>query len=60
MHNQRGVYLMVLSICPQPGFDPAEFENDVILALAGKDPLPSECYSHPGRTVSQKLSSCMI
>jgi glutathione peroxidase len=33
------------------GYDPAEFEGDVRLLLAGKDPLPAECAMHPGRIV---------
>ncbi|GAB4822499.1 hypothetical protein N2152v2_009545 [Parachlorella kessleri] len=32
----------------KPGFDPLEFEGDVLLALAGKAPLPVECFAHPG------------
>lgn len=35
----------------KPGFDPLQFESDVRLALAGKPPLPSECFAHPGRKV---------
>lgn len=35
----------------QPAFDPMNFENDVRLALAGKPPLPNECFTHPGRKV---------
>lgn len=35
----------------KPGFDPLEFEGDVLLALAGKAPLPVECFAHPGRKV---------
>ncbi|PSC67567.1 hypothetical protein C2E20_8780 [Micractinium conductrix] len=35
----------------KPGFDPLEFEGDVRLLLAGKDPLPAECIAHPGRKV---------
>ncbi|KAH7615682.1 putative Glutathione peroxidase [Nannochloris sp. 'desiccata'] len=35
----------------KPGFDPMEFEGDVRLLLAGKDPLPAECIMHPGRKV---------
>ncbi len=35
----------------KPGFDPLEFEGDVRLLLAGKDPLPAECIMHPGRKV---------
>ena len=34
-----------------PAFDPLQFEDDVRLILAGKDPLPSECLLHPGRKV---------
>jgi len=30
-------------------FDPAEFEGDVRLLLAGKAPLAEECIMHPGR-----------
>ncbi|WPT10935.1 Glutathione peroxidase-like protein [Picochlorum sp. SENEW3] len=33
------------------GYDPAEFEGDLRLLLAGKDPLPAECAMHPGRIV---------
>lgn len=32
-------------------FDPMEFEGDVRLALAGRPPLPAECFAHPGRIV---------
>lgn len=32
-------------------FDPADFEGDVRLLLAGKPPLPEECIMHPGRKV---------
>lgn len=39
-----------------PAFDPLEFEDDVKLVLAGKAPLPAECYAHPGRKVC-KLSN---
>lgn len=35
----------------KPAFDPLEFEGDVRLLLAGKDPLPAECITHPGRKV---------
>lgn len=35
----------------KPAFDPAEFEDDVRLVLAGKEPLPPECFAHPGRKV---------
>ena len=34
-----------------PGFDPLEFEGDVRLLLAGKDPTPSECLRSPGKKV---------
>jgi len=32
-------------------FNPADFESDVRLLLAGKPPLPEECILHPGRRV---------
>ena len=32
-----------------PSFDPLEFENDLRLVLAGKQPLPAECFMHPSR-----------
>ena len=35
----------------KPAFDPLEFEGDVRLLLAGKDVLPGECITHPGRKV---------
>lgn len=35
----------------KPSFDPLDFEKDVQLVLRGKDPLPEECYMHPGRLV---------
>lgn len=35
----------------KPAFDPAEFEGDVRLLLAGKPPTPAECATHPGRKV---------
>lgn len=35
----------------KPAFDPLEFEDDVRLMLAGKQPLPAECIMHPGRKV---------
>lgn len=35
----------------RPGFDPLNFEGDLRLALAGKPPLPEECFAHPGRKV---------
>jgi glutathione peroxidase len=35
----------------KPAFDPLDFEADVRLLLAGKEPLPGECVSHPGRKV---------
>jgi glutathione peroxidase-family protein len=34
-----------------PSFDPLEFEGDLRLVLAGKEPTPEECFMHPGRTV---------
>jgi len=34
-----------------PSFDPLDFEKDVQLVLQGRDPLPQECISHPGRIV---------
>lgn len=34
-----------------PAFDPAAFEADVRLLLAGRDPQPPECIMHPGRKV---------
>lgn len=34
-----------------PAFDPLEFEGDIRLLLAGKDPTPAECLSHPGHKV---------
>ena len=34
-----------------PAFDPLDFEGDVRLALAGRDPTPEECVLHPGRKV---------
>lgn len=33
-----------------PSFDPADFEADIRLLLAGKEPLPPECILHPGRS----------
>lgn len=35
----------------KPAFDPLEFEADIRLLLAGKEPLPAECIMHPGRIV---------
>lgn len=35
----------------KPSFNPADFEADVRLLLAGKEPLPAECIAHPGRKV---------
>lgn len=35
----------------KPSFDPLDFEKDVQLVLAGKEPLPEECFLHPGRIV---------
>ena len=35
----------------KPGFDPLDFEADVRLLLAGREPLPAECIMHPGRKV---------
>lgn len=35
----------------KPTLDPLAFENDVKLALAGRDVRPLECISHPGRMV---------
>lgn len=35
----------------KPGFDPSDFEADVRLLLAGRDPQPPECIAHPGRKV---------
>mmetsp|Transcript_6137 Transcript_6137/g.17602 ORF Transcript_6137/g.17602 Transcript_6137/m.17602 type:complete len:101 (-) Transcript_6137:360-662(-) len=32
-------------------FNPADFEDDIKLLLAKKNPLPEECVSHPGRRV---------
>lgn len=34
-----------------PSYDPLEFEGDVRLLLAGKEPTPEECILHPGRKV---------
>lgn len=34
-----------------PAFDPLEFEGDVRLLLAGKDPTPGECLRNPGKRV---------
>ena len=34
-----------------PGFDPLDFEGDVRLLLAGKDPTPPECLRSPGKKV---------
>lgn len=35
----------------KPAFDPLEMEGDVRLLLSGKDVLPGECTTHPGRKV---------
>lgn len=35
----------------KPAFDPLDFEGDVRMLLAGRDPLPAECIAHPGRKV---------
>jgi glutathione peroxidase len=35
----------------KPAFDPLDFEADVRLLLAGREPLPAECIMHPGRKV---------
>ncbi len=35
----------------KPSFDPLDFEADVRLLLAGRDPQPPECIAHPGRKV---------
>lgn len=35
----------------KPSFDPLDFEADVRLLLAGREPQPPECIAHPGRKV---------
>jgi len=35
----------------KPSFDPLDFEKDLQLVLKGRDPLPEECFLHPGRLV---------
>jgi hypothetical protein len=35
----------------KPSFDPLNFEDDVRLLLAGKDPLPAICATKPGKKV---------
>ena len=35
----------------KPSLDPLDFEDDVRLLMAGREPRPAECFSHPGRRV---------